>query len=487
MFRQYILENLAANYEDRILIYDFDNIEGRYNYSSLLMELGFQIVHYYNATNFRYIFETKIKNNKDKFAIIVNQDQYVPYDIIKNFYSVKISWENLFPNLNKDVLIKYKDMDLPLLYTAYNKLFDNLESYEETSKYLTKSVYEKENVEVYLGGLKEELLQLIGQDNKDYKKWIEVALKKGKAEYLAAKSGISINMSFIDEEFKKFILEEYKSISGIVNSESPIIVSRVMDFIANNDDKVALIVLDGMSIFDFNVICSEFEEIEYEKDFIYAMIPTTTSISRQSLLAGKFPVELDKPFNLSREEKEFKDKAKSLEYLDNQIYYTRGYDIDIRPSVKYLSIILNDIDDLVHSQLQGRVGMYNDISYYAKSGKLQGLINKLSRDGFSVYLTSDHGNTLCKGLGRLRGAGIEVETKSKRMLILKDFANSKDRIEKHNLVEYPGYYLDKDYEYLICNTGTSFDNKDSIVMTHGGISIDEVIVPFIKVKAVRYG
>jgi len=40
------------------------------------------------------------------------------------------------------------------------------------------------------------------------------------------------------------------------------------------------------------------------------------------------------------------------------------------------------------------------------------------------------------------------------------------------------------YKYYVCESGVSFDNKNEEVMTHGGISIDEVIVPFIKVKAV---
>ena len=45
-------------------------------------------------------------------------------------------------------------------------------------------------------------------------------------------------------------------------------------------------------------------------------------------------------------------------------------------------------------------------------------------------------------------------------------------------------FLPKEYDYLICPEGKSFDSKDSIVMSHGGITIDEVVVPFIKIKAV---
>jgi len=196
---------------------------------------------------------------------------------------------------------------------------------------------------------------------------------------------------------------------------------------------------------------------------------------------------LERPFDLSREEKEFIQKAKSIGYLENQILYTRGYTPNIGPKVKCLSIIINDIDDLVHGQTQGRMGMYNNINLLAKSGKLQNLIKRLSVEGFSIYLTSDHGNTQCTGLGMAKGIGIEVETRSKRMLILKDFAKSDELIASHNLIEYPGYYLKKQYKYYICDNGTSFDTKDSMVMTHGGISIDEVIVPFIYIKAVQNG
>jgi hypothetical protein len=114
---------------------------------------------------------------------------------------------------------------------------------------------------------------------------------------------------------------------------------------------------------------------------------------------------------------------------------------------------------------------------------LQTLIKDLHAKGFTIYLTSDHGNTPCIGVGTIRNIGVEVETRSKRMLVLKGFANEKDFL-KDKVVFYPGYYLDQDYKYYVCEAGVSYDIKNEEVMTHGGISIDEVIVPFIKVKAV---
>lgn len=72
------------------------------------------------------------------------------------------------------------------------------------------------------------------------------------------------------------------------------------------------------------------------------------------------------------------------------------------------------------------------------------------------------------------------------MIVLKDFAYKDSLIERYGLLEYPKYYLPKDYDYLICNVGESLDIKGENVMTHGGISLDEVVVPFIIVRAEDY-
>ena len=148
---------------------------------------------------------------------------------------------------------------------------------------------------------------------------------------------------------------------------------------------------------------------------------------------------------------------------------------------KIAAIIINDIDDMVHGQRQGRIGMYNDVTLWAKQGKLQSLLLQLLNKGFRVYLTADHGNTHCVGKGSVKKLGVETETKSKRMVVLKDFADVSADLEERTF-EYSGYYMDKNYQYRICNGRTSFDNKNEDVMTHGGISLEEVIVPFVEVR-----
>ena len=138
---------------------------------------------------------------------------------------------------------------------------------------------------------------------------------------------------------------------------------------------------------------------------------------------------------------------------------------------------------MVHGQKQGRIGMFNDITVLSKQQQLLMLTKRLLAKGFDVYITADHGNTPCTGTGKLVGTGVDMETKSRRMLVLKDFADKESMRTKHDLMEYPKYYLNKGYDYLLCKAGRSLDPKGEHVMSHGSITIDEVIVPFITIKA----
>ncbi len=68
------------------------------------------------------------------------------------------------------------------------------------------------------------------------------------------------------------------------------------------------------------------------------------------------------------------------------------------------------------------------------------------------------------------------------MMVLKNFADKEVFIQKYGMLEFPKTFLCKEYEYLVCGTGTSFDPQGELVMSHGGITLDEVIVPFIRIK-----
>jgi len=480
MIEKRIAKLLSIEYEKRLLIFDTSGFRAVFDYTGLLISRGFEVVLYEDIEVFRFRYEQEIRNSNLKYAVIVLDDLFVPYDVRKQFFEVEVSIKNIFPKLNEDVLKLYmKDIDL--ISYAYEQLYTDCDTIELTEKFISEIVFSKENIKNYCELMAKNLLHSVTQSCIIANDWINVACKKALIDYYAARVNIRFDTGFVDNEFEKFIFNGYQKLSGETKKDAPAILPKVIDFIAHN--KTAIIVIDGMSLFDFEIVSRHFEGIDYEYFCTYALIPTTTAISRQSLLSGKYPCEIKNPFQLAHEEKLFIQAAQNAGYSKQQILYTKGFDPPVSNFTKFIAVIINDIDDMMHGQKQGRVGMYNDVTLWAKSGKLQALIRNLYNQGFNIYITSDHGNTPCIGTGGIRKSGVEVETKSKRMFILKDFAEEKEYFEG-KVMNYPGYYLDKDYRYYICKSGISFDNKNEEVITHGGISIDEVIVPFIKVKVV---
>lgn len=480
MIEKRVAELLSIEYEKRLLIFDTNRFFDAFDYIGLLISQGFEVTRYEDVEAFRLKYEQEIKKSDDKYAVIVLSDIYVPYDIRMNFFEVEISYKSIFPKLNEDIIRwYYKDIDL--ISFAYDELYSSCNTKEKTEEFIYSIVFSQENIKKYCKLMTKNLLPSGDESSITVNEWIKIARKKALIDYYAAKANISVNTGFVDIYFKKFIFNGYQKLSSEIKIEAPAILPKVIDFIAHG--KTALIVVDGMSLFDFEVISRYLEGIEYEYYCTFALIPTTTAISRQGLLSGKYPRELKNPFSLSNEEKEFIEAAQNAGYNEQQILYAKGFSPPISHFTKFMAVIINDIDDLVHGQKQGHIGMYNDVSLWTKSGKLLTLIRNLYNQGFNIYITSDHGNTPCIGEGVIRNVGVEVETRSKRMLVLKDFAEEKDCF-RDKVVTYPGYYLSNDYKYYVCEAGVSFDNKNEEVMTHGGISIDEVIVPFIKVKVV---
>lgn len=482
MFSDYLYKKTEAEYANKILLVFNKDLDDKDDYLRAFIEHGFEIIEYNNDLDFRIHYGNEFKDESTRMVIIATDGVYIPYDILSNVKCCEISYHRLFPKLNSEVLLMKDNVDLDLLSIAYEKNYDDLSNHKATEHFISDNVSSKENIEFYVNRIMNDTLKKAGKDT-TYQEWLEIATCKAKADVLAAENRIEANTSSVNDAFSEFVLGKYGSLSGNMSTDTPLLVSRAMEYMSDHSDKFMIIVMDGMSEFDWNIISRSFYGMRYDHKSIYAMIPTTTSISRQCLLSNKYPSQLQTPWKQSNEKKEFVECAKRLGYKDNQIEYGRGYDIEPGPFVKCGAVIINDIDDMVHAQQLGRLGMYDDISLLSKQGKLAKLVHRLLRKGYDVYISADHGNTHCTGIGRPQGFGVEVETRSHRMMVLKEFADSENYREKYGLIEYPKYYLPKEYEYLVCNTGTSLDINGADVMSHGGITIDEVVVPFIELKA----
>ena len=484
MFGAYVYEISSAEYEKYVLLIDKDGLEEKTEYSAYFAEHGFTVIRYENDLVYRSKMEGQIKSGTGKYLMIAESGVYIPYDVQKFFRTTKISIGRLFPKLNAVVVQNDPEMDMDLLTMAYQKNFSDLTSYKDTEAFIRDNVKGKSNVKKYVDSLCQELEKAAGEA-RTYRDWFTVARLKATIHVLAGQYGMAVDIEETCRPFIDFILKDFGKLSAEMVEDTPVLVSRAMDYMQYHSKKFVIIVMDGMSEFDWKILSRSFEDVKYDHANVMAMIPTVTSISRQCLLSNKFPKELENPWSQSKEKKEFMECARSLGFADAQIGYERGYDAEFGAAVSCAAIIVNDVDDIVHGQFQGRIGMYNDITLLMKQRKLIGTVRRMLKAGFDVYISADHGNTPCTGMGKLMKSGVETETKSHRMVVLKEFADKFAIMEKYpGLIEYPKYYLDKQFDYLICGIGGSFDAKCEEVMNHGGITIDEVIVPFIKIKAV---
>lgn len=469
---------LQTEYEKRLMIFDFENISSCVDYVSLLRTNDFSVYFYDDIERIRYKYETEMRYTKTPCAIIVTAHLYVPTDIRRNFCEIELSLTNLYPRMDANIL-KAHFRDIELIDFSYDEFEQRCLLKEETAHFLQNVSFGEQNVREFIAASEVKIAEKLKSDLV-FSEWINIAKENARLEKYACLYSIQRDQSFIDEAFSSFVFSRYGKLSHAVSSEAPVMLRDVIGRIATGE-KTALLVADGMSMFDFEVLSDYMTDYDYSFGATFALIPTITSISRQSLLSGKYPQQLESPFTLTKEESGFYVAAQEHGFDKKEIWYSRGYNKQPDIFTRFAAIIVNDIDDMVHGQKQGRLGMYQDVNLWAKEGKLLRLIDSLLQRGFKVYLTADHGNTLCTGGGGIKRTGVETETKSRRMIVLKDFADVSDELATRTFV-YPGYYCNRKFQYRICKGRTSFDNKNEIVMTHGGISLEEVVVPFVEVR-----
>jgi len=482
MFADYVFEKSSAAYLDRIILIDADDLQSTMDYCAIFSAHGFQVIRYIDDLQLRTEHDDAINGSSGKFALLANLKDYIPYDVRRCFRYFEVSFSNLFPKLNASAIKDTNNLNLDLLNMAYQRNYSDLKPYPLTQQFIENKVYSRENIAEYLQELQAQLKEM-AESARNYQYWFRVADLKSAVDVMSVKYDIPMVAGQVQEQFKEFVLSNFGKLSSVIDQSGPVLISHAMEYMHSHSDKFAVIVMDGMSEFDWYIIADSFAGIRYEKTDVFAMIPTTTSISRQCLLSGKYPVQLLEPWKQSKEKTEFYECARQIGFTDVQIGYERRYEADFAASVKCAAVIINDVDDMVHGQKQGRIGMFNDITILAKQRQLVKLTKRLLRQGFDVYITADHGNTPCTGMGKLMKTGVEVETKSRRMIVLRDFADKQALTKQYELIDYPKYYLSKEFDYLICEVDRSFDAKGEGVMNHGGITVDEVIVPFIKIKA----
>ena len=128
--------------------------------------------------------------------------------------------------------------------------------------------------------------------------------------------------------------------------------------------------------------------------------------------------------------------------------------------------------------LSGRSGYGSDVDLF---DYLVGQIRERFNDN-SIYITADHGNVCATGKGEPK-EGVLVEQRGKRSRVYDNPTFVKRAAKAFpESIRWSDEYLTPKYPVLIADGLTAFAREGEKVVAHGGISVEEVLVPFIQVS-----
>lgn len=218
------------------------------------------------------------------------------------------------------------------------------------------------------------------------------------------------------------------------------------------------------------------ENYTFEETQVFSLLPSTTSISRTAIFAGTYKVYNKKYPGQTAEEKDLK-----LFFGDKDTVYLREKDYtgsDNFMGYNTVSFLFNFFDDYSHAaQLQEsnltKFGYYNSVVDYLKNSKIKQIVADLIQQEFVIYICSDHGSTIAKGNGKNINKYLHDKYAKRGTIISIDSSE----LTEHQKVKIP--FID-DKLVVIPENREMFAEKNKYEINHGGISIDEMVVPFVK-------
>jgi len=326
---------------------------------------------------------------------------------------------------------------------------------------------------------------------------------------------------FVEDNYVEWIHEKKDEFTPLF---SPEVVDKYLLSHIKNGGPVFFIVVDCMRYDQWLV----FEELlqsyfTFKRDFYCAILPTATPYARNAIFAGLFPDDIQKYYpeywvsELNTEE--YKLNAYEKELLDEQLKrkrinlkkpltYIKIHDTDFgrkieHESPKYLNnhltaIVINAVDMIAHSRSDFAIlkeiapdePAYRSLTKtWFEHSSLFGILKTIAANkNARIVLTTDHGSIRCmrgvKVLGdrdtstNLRYKfGKNVKADPKHAMQVKepgDLRIPKLGLTINNIIAKEDYYFvyPTDYHHYLHKYKDSFQ--------HGGISLEEMIVPVIE-------
>ncbi len=307
-----------------------------------------------------------------------------------------------------------------------------------------------------------------------------------------------------EKSFARWLLRQFGPMSSLPYLPRPVLGHHIPHYLAHHlgrpgYERVALLVIDGMAIDQWRILQDSLRGFQMEEFAIFSWIPTLTQIGRQAIFSGRIPLEFSGSIEGTHREPQLwsnfwqdrglqpsairyvkpQGKKESFERLAGDVV---GAAED--PHVKVIGTVIGLIDQNMHQTGLGPAGLHSLVDVWANTQQLGRLLDDLLRCGVTVFVTADHGNVFARGFGR-PNVGVTAQQRGERVHIFRDRQlRSRTAQQFPDAVEWPSVGLPEDYFPLIAPYGSCFLAEGNETVSHGGIAIEEVMVPFIKISEV---
>ncbi len=358
-----------------------------------------------------------------------------------------------------------------------------------------------------------------------YNRLVDWQLKFDQYKDIGLGSILEEQIQSCNREFGNFIESNYKEWLG--GSDSPILsIDVIPEFVKpvlDRDEKVCLLVVDCMRHDHLKSMLPLLElYFNIELNYKFSLLPTATPYSRNAIFSGLFPDKMVKKYpqqykdmeggshSLNQHEKQFLiDQLKKLGLENKKVHYHKIWAVQegkkfqnrIKDFIQQdvLALVVNFVDILAHksSQMDVLKEMVPDESGYRLAVKswlenswLLKVLKELSSNNFTVIMTSDHGSIRVKhdlmvaadkdaSTGVRYKFGRNLKTNDKNALIIRE----PKKFCLPNFGHQPSYILAKDeYYFVYPNQAHKYQEKFKNSFQHGGISMEEMMVPIAIMK-----
>jgi hypothetical protein len=425
--------------------------------------------------------------------IITNSEKF--FEFLQNEWEKTVSSKKIFSIPFNDPIIHLDNLFLLGKLRPIDIQIDEHPDWMHIGIQRYAEKLQKIQLEDHLKCIEIELEKL--DESSHYSQWQNFSLNwahlSSKCYFLNSDSLIKQINHKINQKFTSWIESHYKFLRNDV-SDSPLMLHNIFNYLVRQKEhsKVALIVMDGMSLSQWFLIrelmrkCKP--QIKDNTNTIFAWIPTITSISRLTIFSGDEPLRLQDSLFKSKEESNWKTKwIDDGKLRKDQIFYKKN--IEVWTSEQFeeipfdskdvLGLVINTIDTKMHSATGGMKDLLNQIHDFATDSKFFDFLEKLFENNFQVFITSDHGNIEAMGIGVPES---DFATEPGRRVRI--YSNEQSMQNSHNIIDskiWPNVAVPS-HHFLLSTKNNAFSTKDKFVITHGGDSLEEVIVPFVKLR-----